>query len=212
MQNEIYILDLVGTFAFAVYGSYFGLKKHFNIFGIIVAAFLTAVGGGSLREIILGNIPFYFYDPNYVFTIIAGVAFTLLIYNHFHRIKTFVIVIDSIGLVTFAFIGATKANQYELGTFGIIFLATISAVGGGMMRDITLNKSPEILSFDFYASVAVLLGLSFSIFKEHMDNIVIANSLIGLFLIMRLMAVCYKINLCKPCLSIISPKETAENK
>ena len=71
-MTEIYVLDLIGTFAFAAYGAHVAIRKGFDIFGIFVAAFLTALGGGTLRELILGNVPFYFHDNNYVFVILVG--------------------------------------------------------------------------------------------------------------------------------------------
>lgn len=198
MLHEIYILDLIGTFAFASYGSYLAVKKNFDIFGIFVCAFLTAVGGGTMREILLGNIPFYFFDKNYFFAIVAATVFSVLLYKNFHKINKFVLALDAIGLVTFAFIGATKANELHLGMFAIVSIATTSAVGGGVLRDIVLNKMPEIMYRDFYASVAILLGVIYGITHESMQNIIYANLLILFCLCLRLIAIYFKVNLWKP--------------
>ena len=199
MQQELYILDLIGTFAFALYGAYFALKKKLDIFGVIVLAFLTAVGGGTIRSLILGDLPmFYFIDVNYIIIILLSVIFTVIIYNFFHKIKKFAIILDSIGLVTFAFIGASKAASYEIGLFGVVFIATLTAVGGGVLRDLMLNKVPDILHHDFYASIAILLGVIFSVFKEQMENIIWANLLIFSCFILRLIVIIYDIHLWKP--------------
>ena len=198
MLQEIYILDLIGTFAFAIYGSYFGLKKDLDIFGVSICAFLMALGGGTIREIILNNTPFYFFDMNYILAIIIAIILTIFIYKKFHRIKPFALVLDSVGLVTFAFIGATKANELGFGVFAIIFLATISAVGGGILKDLVLNEVPEIMYKDFYASVAILLGIIYGFVHPYMDNILWANMLILLCLTIRLFAIFLKINLWKP--------------
>lgn len=198
MTQEIYILDLVGTFAFAIYGSYFALNKNFDIFGIAVCAFLTAVGGGTIREIILDKMPFYFFDMNYILAIALGVAFTILIYNKFDKIKTFALFLDSVGLVTFAFIGAFKADEIGLGVFAITFLATVTAVGGGVIRDFVLNENPKIMQYDFYASVSILLGLIYGLAGDKMESVFWANLLIISCLIVRLFVIIYKVDLWRP--------------
>jgi len=198
MLQEIYILDLIGTFTFAVYGSYFALKKDFDVLGIFVCAFLTAVGGGTIRELVLGNVPFYFFDNNYFLAIGAAVIFTIFIYRIFSKIRRFALVFDSIGLVTFAFIGASKAEALGLGLMAIVFCATVTAVGGGMLRDIVLGKIPEIMHRDFYASVAILLGVIYGLAEKNMESFFWANLLIFSCLAIRLAAIFFKINLWKP--------------
>lgn len=198
MELEIYILDLIGTFAFAIYGSYFALRKNFDIFGISVAAFLTAVGGGTIREIIFNKTPFYFFDQNYLIAISLGIAFSLLFFKKFHLVNRVILFLDSIGLVAFAFIGASKANDLGLGIFGTAFFATLTAVGGGALRDLVSNKVPEIMHREAYASVAVLLGLSYGIFSNKVENIVFANGMLIFFLTLRLFTAFKKINLWKP--------------
>ena len=198
MELEIYILDLIGTFAFAIYGSYFALRENFDIFGISVAAFLTAVGGGTIREIIFNKTPFYFFDQNYLIAISLGIAFSLLFFKKFHLVNRVILFLDSIGLVAFAFIGASKANDLGLGIFGTAFFATLTAVGGGALRDLVSNKVPEIMHREAYASVAVLLGLSYGIFSNKVENIVFANGMLIFFLTLRLFTAFKKINLWKP--------------
>lgn len=198
MFQEIYILDLVGTFAFAIYGSYFALKKDFDILGIGICAFLTALGGGTLREIILDRLPFYFFDANYILMVIFAVGFAVLVYRKFQKIEPLVIITDAIGLVTFAFIGSSRAAELDLGILAIITLATVSAVAGGVMRDIVLMRVPEIMHRDFYASVAIVLGLIYGLNTELMNNIFWANALIIFCLAIRLLAIHFKINLWHP--------------
>lgn len=196
--TEIYILDLIGTFAFSVYGAHIAIEKEFDIFGIFVAAFLTAFGGGTLRELILGNIPFYFYDNNYIFVILAGFAFSIAVYKVFSRIDKYVLIVDAIGLSTFAFIGAQKANEAELGAFAIIFLSTITAVGGGLLRDIAIREVPQIFHRDFYASPAIFLGACFAIFRNYIHNSIFAYCLIFLTFALRLYAIHFRIGLWRP--------------
>ena len=198
MNEEIYILDLIGTFAFAIYGSYFALNKDFDIFGVLVSAFLTAVWWGTIREIILNNTPFYFYDMNYIIAILSWVIFTIFIYNKFHKIKSFAILLDSLGLVTFAFIWANKAVEANLWLFWITFFATITAVWWWILRDIILNKTPIVFKYDLYATVAISLWLIYGLFIDKMQNIIWANLLILIFLLIRLLVIFNKLHLWKP--------------
>ncbi len=197
-MREIYILDLIGTFAFAVYGAHVAIKKEFDIFGIFVSAFLTAFGGGTIREFILKNIPFYFYDNNYIFVCIAGCAFSIAVYKVFNKISRYVLIVDAIGLSTFAFIGAEKADSAGLGVFAVIFLATITAVGGGLLRDIAIREVPQILHRDFYASPAIFLGTFFAILKNYRHNFVFISLLIFLTFALRLCAIHFRFNLWRP--------------
>lgn len=197
-MTEIYVLDLIGTFAFAAYGTHVAIRKGFDIFGIFVAAFLTALGGGTLRELILGNVPFYFYDNNYVLVILLGYIFSIASHRVFDKISKYVLVIDAVGLSTFAFIGAGKAAEAQLGSFGIIFLATVTAVGGGLMRDIAIREVPQIFRRDFYASSAIFLGVFYALLRNHMHHQILIYSLIFVIFTLRLCAIHYRINIWRP--------------
>lgn len=195
---EIYITDLLGTFTFAAYGSYVALKKEFDIFGVSVCALLTGLGGGTIRELILGNIPFYFYDNNYIYAIILGIALAIILFRIFEKIMPYMLALDAIGLATFAFIGAARASEAHLGAFGIILLATITAVGGGLLRDIAITEIPQIFFSDFYASPAIFLGIVYSVLKNYMNKPVYVFALILCTLFLRLYAIYFKISLWKP--------------
>ncbi len=198
MALEIYILDLIGTFTFAFYGAYVGLRRKFDIFGIAVAAFLTAVGGGTLRELILNRLPDYFSDWHYLLAIALGIIAAIFFFQHFSKINRYALIIDAIGLVTFAFIGASHAVDAGLNPFGIILLATISAVGGGLLRDIAIAETPQIFFKDFYASPAILLGILVVIFKDALSNSLAIYAILLAAFITRLAALYFKINLWGP--------------
>ena len=198
MGPEIYFLDLLGTFTFAAYGAYIGQRKQFDIFGIFTCAFLTALGGGTVRELILGNTLFYFYDYNYIYTIIAGAVFSIVVYKKFEKINRYMLVVDAIGLTTFALIGAAKAADAELGAFAVIFLATVTAVGGGLLRDVSIREVPQIFYRDFYASPAIFLGLMYAIFRQFMDRSLCVYALITCTFLLRLAAIYFKIDLWAP--------------
>ena len=198
MPPEIYILDILGTFTFAAYGAYVGQRKKFDIFGILICAFLTGLGGGTIRELILGNMLFYFSDYNYVYAILAGTAFSICIYKMFDKINKYMLVVDAVGLATFALIGAAKAADAELGPVAIIFLATITAVGGGLLRDVSIREVPQILYRDFYASPAIFLGVVYAILGSHMQKAHFVYLLVAATFLLRLLAMYFKIDLWGP--------------
>lgn len=198
MPPEIYVLDMLGTFTFAAYGAYVGQRKQFDIFGILICAFLTALGGGTIRELILGNMLFYFSDYNYVYVIIAGTTFSICVYRIFDRINKYMLVVDAIGLATFALIGAAKAGEAQLGPVAIIFLATITAVGGGLLRDVSIREVPQILYRDFYASPAIFLGVMYSILGGYMQKTLFVYLLVASTFLLRILAMYFKIDLWAP--------------
>jgi len=198
LPAEIYILDLLGTFTFAAYGAYVAQRKLFDIFGIVICAFLTATGGGTIRELILGNMLFYFFDYNYVYAIILGTVFSICVYRMFDKINKYMLVVDAVGLATFALIGATKASEAELGPVAIIFLATITAVGGGLLRDVSIREVPQILYRDFYASPAIFLGIMYSILGDQMEKTLFVYLLVASTFGLRLAAMYFKIDLWGP--------------
>lgn len=198
MGQEIYILDLLGTFTFAFYGAYVGMRRKFDIFGIFVVAFLTAVGGGTLREIFFNHFPAYFSDMHYLAAIILGIIFSILLYPAFSKINKYALIVDAVGLVTFAFIGASSAYQAGLGAFAIIFLATVSAVGGGLLRDIAIAETPQIFYKDLYASPAIVLGILFVLCESVIQKPFVVYAIILAALALRLGAIYFKINLWRP--------------
>lgn len=153
---------------------------------------------------ILGNIPFYFFDSRYIYLVLLGIVFTVIIFKYFSKINSFMLFLDAIGLVAFALIGANKALAADLGLFAVLFFATITAVGGGIIRDITMNETPEILHSNFYATVAIILGFLYWVGKEMANDFLFLNFLLAVCLALRLYAISHKLNLWKP--SILDPK------
>lgn len=198
MPPEIYILDLLGTFTFALYGALIGTRRKFDVFGIFAVAMLTAFGGGTIREIILGNAPFYFYEMEYILVMFCGFLAGILAYPIFPKINKFALVADAIGLVTFAYIGAERAAQAGFGWFGIILLATITAVGGGLLRDIAIAETPQIFYRDFYASPAILLGIMYVLFITSASSHTATYAILAVAFLLRIFAIYFQINLWGP--------------
>ena len=133
-MDLLYLCDLIGTFAFAVYGCYTGLKKGFDLYGIVVCAFLTALGGGTIREIILNKTPVYFNDYNYIYVVFFAIVFCAFTFKHFHKINKSMLILDAVGLATFAFIGSARAVEMHMGLVATIMFAPLTAVGGGNVK------------------------------------------------------------------------------
>jgi uncharacterized membrane protein YeiH len=158
--------DILGIIAFSLSGFLVAIKNRLDILGILIASTLTALGGGVIRDAILSNPPFAFTSFYPAATLLAtlGAVFLFKIYKKPSIEQQWMFIIsDTIGLVAFSITGALLAINAEYNFFGIVILSFITAVGGGVIRDIMINQVPSVLISDFYGSIAViaatLLGL-----------------------------------------------------
>ncbi|MBP9855706.1 MAG: trimeric intracellular cation channel family protein [Candidatus Pacebacteria bacterium] len=194
----IYTLDLLGILAFAFYGAYLAQRQGFDLFGIGVTALVSSLGGGTIRDLLLNDLPVYFINYLYILAVIGGVVLSILTYKKFTQLQNAILYIDAIGLVTFAFIGAEKASNVGLGLLGILFFATVSAVGGGILRDVMLGRVPEIFYQDFYATPALILGAGYYFLSSYLTTLFAVCVLLILVYLIRILAIYYKIQLWKP--------------
>lgn len=152
-------LDLTGTFAFAVNGAFTALRvARLDIVGIITLAVITALGGGIIRDVLLGSLPpATFSDWRYLAVAGAGglVAFTAG--RHLDRLTSPITLLDAAGLSLFAVTGATKALDLGLGPVQAVLLGALTGVGGGTVRDVLIRRVPSVLSSGLYA-VPALVG------------------------------------------------------
>lgn len=158
-MNIIYILDLVGTAAFAASGAWIGVRKHMDLFGVLVLGVVTAVGGGTLRDLLLGDIPpFSLKDETYI---CIAITVSLIVFINRVKLKVFekpLLYFDAIGLGTFVVIGTTKALDFQLGFLGAVLMGVMTGTAGGVIRDILANQVPLILRREIYASACVAGG------------------------------------------------------
>jgi uncharacterized membrane protein YeiH len=159
-MNIIYILDLVGTAAFAASGAWVGVRKHMDLFGVLVLGVVTAVGGGTLRDLLLGDIPpFSLKDETYI---CIAITVSLVVFINRVRFEAFekpLLYFDAIGLGTFVVIGTTKALDFQLGLLGAVLMGVMTGTAGGVIRDILANQVPLILRREIYASACVAGGV-----------------------------------------------------
>jgi len=158
----IHILDIIGTFVFAVSGAFKAARYELDLLGVMVLAIATGVGGGIVRDVMIGcTPPAVFQDETYLFVCVLG---GLAVFFAATKIATRwdrVMAADAVGLAVFAAIGSAKANLYGLGDIGIVMMAAITATGGGVIRDMLVGEIPAVLRADFYATAALLGGACF---------------------------------------------------
>ena len=156
----IYTLDILGTFAFAISGALVASDKNFDLFGVLIIAFVTAVGGGMLRDVLINAHPInWIGDLNYVWTILAAVITTILLKSKILPLSKTLFLSDTIGLGVFTLLGLQKGLAYNLHPIIALIMGMISAVFGGVLRDILTNKVPLIFEKEIYASACLVGGV-----------------------------------------------------
>ncbi len=196
----IYILDLFGTMAFAVTGAFKAIENKSDIVGIIILATITGVAGGTIRDIVLGRFPpNSIIDPSYVIiTVITGVVLFFL-YPKLKKHWNVFLKFDAIGLGVFTIIGATFAyNLFGLNFLAMALAGILTAVGGGILRDVFVNQIPIVFVKELYASASfvgvvvfyILLVVEADLYVASISGIAITTGL-------RLVAMKYNWNLPK---------------
>jgi len=165
-MNFFFIADIIGIAAFAMSGMLTGVRYQLDILGIAIVATLTALGGGILRDTLIGEMPFAFseYYPSLTVlgVLVLSIVFRLYRREEIER-KFLFIISDTLGLVAFSITGALVGIAQDLNVFGTIILGFLTAVGGGIIRDMLLNRVPSILTHDVYGTIALLVSLSLAL-------------------------------------------------
>lgn len=160
-MDILQIADIIGIISFALSGVLIAVRQNLDILGIFLSSFLTALGGGIIRDTIVDKIPYSLENTLPALIVIVTIASTFLfkLYkkDNLDR-KTIFIISDSIGLVSFSITGALIAIEAGLNYFGVTLLALITAVGGGSIRDSLINSVPFVLTSEFYGSVSVIIA------------------------------------------------------
>ena len=196
----IYILDLFGTMAFAVTGAFKAIENKSDIVGIIILATITGVAGGTIRDIVLGRFPpNSIIDPSYVvITVITGVVLFFL-YSKLKKHWNVFLKFDAIGLGVFTVIGATFAyNLFGLNFLAIALAGMLTAVGGGILRDVFVNQTPIVFVKELYASASFVGIVAFYFLLVVGADLYVA-SIAGIVIVtgLRLVAMKYNWNLPK---------------
>ena len=156
------IAEYIGIVAFAISGFFVAVRSRLDFLGVLVSVFLTALGGGIIRDVMVDRTPYTFTHMMPAF-IILGVMILLILFR-FHKHDTienrpYFILSDSIGLISFSITGAMIAMESDLNLTGVLALAFITAVGGGITRDVIINEVPFVFKTGFYGTISLLVGM-----------------------------------------------------
>ncbi len=192
-----FVIDILGTIAFAISGVLVAMDKKLDLFGVIIIAFVTAIGGGTLRDLLIGDTPVvWMRDSVYVITISTTVVFAILLRKKLKYLRTSLFLFDTIGIGLYTMVGIEKGIQAELLPVMCVALGTITASFGGVLRDILCNEIPVIFRKEIYAT-ACILGGSFYFLLTYFtvkDQYAFLAAII-LVISIRLLAVRFKIAL-----------------
>ena len=168
-MSFLYLFDLIGTYAFAISGALVGAKKKMDIYGMFILALVTGVGGGTIRDMMLGRTPpFVFKDIWYLIDITIATFTVVFLYKKVLKNLKLINIADAIGLGVFTCIGATIAKDSGCSWYGIILFGLMTATVGGMIRDILAQEVPFVLQKEIYASASILGGFIF-IFLDYLN-------------------------------------------
>ncbi len=191
-MSALEIADIIGIICFALSGFLIAVHYKLDILGVFISSFLTALGGGMIRDALADRTPYVFTTNLPVILVVATVLIALLF--KLHKIddlegKTAFIVSDAIGLVSFSITGSIVAIQNEFNFLGVLILAFLTAVGGGTIRDILINRVPSILVSEFYATVALIIAtIIFVLEIFHLRNLPILTLVFIFGVALRLLA------------------------
>lgn len=190
------LFDYLGTFAFAISGVRLSAAKQFDIFGAYVVGFVTAVGGGTIRDLCLGLTPFWMVHPSYVIITALALVFVIIFKKYLVRLDTTFFIFDALGLGLFTVVGLEKSLAAGFPFWVNIIMASITGAAGGMFRDVLINEVPLIFRKDIYAVACVGGGVIYYICAL-CGLPVIATQIITLVsvILIRVFAVYFGVNL-----------------
>jgi len=161
-QELIYGLDLLGTFVFTISGVTVALKKDFDLVGTVVMGIVTAIGGGTIRDIMIGKTPVgWLQDQNYLFVIAAAIAAAYIAQRAIMKLHRSFFLFDTIGIGLYTVLGIQKTLGQDLDPSVAVLMGVISACFGGVTRDVLANEIPLIFRKEIYAMACVCGGVTF---------------------------------------------------
>ncbi|WP_218598804.1 trimeric intracellular cation channel family protein [Polaribacter sp. NJDZ03] len=195
----IYVLDILGTFAFAISGALVASDKKLDLFGVLIIAFVTAVGGGMLRDVLMNAHPInWIGDLNYLYTIFTAVIFTFLFKSKIIYLGKTMFLFDTIGISVFTLLGLKKGLLFDLHPIIALIMGMLTAVFGGVLRDVLTNKIPLIFEKEIYASACLVGGIAYLILSQFNvpENVVFVLSAC-IIVIIRVVSVKFQLELPK---------------
>lgn len=160
----IQIIEMLGVMSFAFSGALAAMQKKLDVFGVLVLTFVTAVGGGTLRDVIIGSLPVaWLLDLEVIYTLLAAFVIILFFRKYIRRLPHTLFWLDTVGLALFCVVAIGKGLQFNLHPVICVALGTITGSFGGIIRDVLLNEIPYVFRRDVYASACIAGGIVYFI-------------------------------------------------
>jgi uncharacterized membrane protein YeiH len=157
-ESVLFVIYLVAITAEAMSGALAAGRRNMDIFGVAVIAFVTALGGGTIRDLTLGRFPIgWTQHPEYVYLVISAGLLTTMIASFMHNLKRIFLVLDAMGLIAFSLIGCSVALKMDYPTIVVIMSGMITGICGGILRDVLCNQMPVVFQRELYASVSLVV-------------------------------------------------------
>ncbi|MFY0989729.1 trimeric intracellular cation channel family protein [Halomonas sp. C05BenzN] len=198
MTGAVYWLDMAGVIVFALSGVVLACRSRMDPFGMLVLAAVTGIGGGTLRDLVLGVRPvFWVSDPTYLWVILGTVGLSILGFHYIHRLsRVFLPVADAFGLALFTVIGTHKALMLEAPGVVAVLMGLLTGVAGGMVRDVLARRVPMVLRQEVYATASIAGGVTYVVLDTLGAPFAVIIALaLGVTLCLRLAAIHWRLTL-----------------
>ena len=189
--SVVLVIYLVAITAEAMSGALAAGRRNMDIFGVAVIAFVTALGGGTLRDMVLGHYPIgWTQHPEYVYLVIGAGLLTTLVARHMHRLKQVFLLLDAMRLIAFSLIGCNVALELGYPTVVVVMSGMLTGISGGILRDVLCNQVPVVFRRELYASVSLVVCLMFLALRAWAVDLNVATGVcFGIGLALRLLAI-----------------------
>ncbi|MFA6276427.1 MAG: trimeric intracellular cation channel family protein [Pedobacter sp.] len=197
--STTYVIEILGTISFAISGSFAAMQRRLDPFGVLIIAFVTSIGGGTVRDLLLGDTPVaWMRDVNYCLLILVTSLLTVFFKTQIKKFKVTLFLFDSLGLGLFTLVGVQKGIVFGLSPGICVALGTITGCFGGVIRDTLLNTIPLIFRKEIYATACILGGiLYFALLYFNLKADVAKIIVIAFIFTLRIIVVRYKLALPK---------------
>ena len=178
MNVEIEFVDIIeflGSFAFDISGLRLTSAKKFDLFGAFVVGFVTAIGGGTLRDLLINTVPFWLESSVYLWATLLALIFVFIFHNQLIRLNNTFFIFDSIGLGLFVVVGVEKTLALGYDPWVAVIMGTITGSVGGMVRDVLINEIPLIFRKEIYALACVFGGVVFTALRSLETNKIVTE-------------------------------------
>jgi uncharacterized membrane protein YeiH len=197
--DTIETIETLGTVSFAISGTFAAMQRRLDPFGVLIIAFVTSIGGGTVRDLLIGDTPVaWMRDVNYCLLILLTSIATIFFKTHIKKFKVTLFLFDSLGLGLFTMLGIQKGIMFGLSPGICVALGTITGCFGGVIRDTLLNSIPLIFHKEIYATACILGGILYYALKYfNLTDGAATTIVIAFIFILRIIVVRYKLALPK---------------